>query len=216
LNTVDFTFESDKNQAIMKRSAKPKPDKGIVLDKDVNKDVETYYPHTDAEFIIERLKNNQFVSFRDRVSIALIFERNNFDVNVTSKELGIEPVLIKKYHAQVINRSIDEVNDERIEYMREVQMKVMQEIREKDSEFIKQAFDVKSSAMVNLQAAVESCYNVRDLTQLIKVLHDITSPTNKQEGQEGQNDNPATGKAQNVLLEIALNQINHFNINKKK
>lgn len=163
---------------------------------------------TDDPVLTRKLVAGGFVTYQDRLAVSKIYEANGYNLDKTARQLGVNEDQVKKWHEQVSDNAIGDVETEKREFAVEAQRVTDVAINVKESEFINLAFTVKELALKKVKELIPESESIRDLTAVVKVMHEINTG-NKLSDEESSN---LDNKSPSVMLQIAYQQLNNYNI----
>ena len=166
----------------------------------------------DDPIITRKLKNGEFLTYKDRVTVSEILKSNNYNIRETSRQLGVNEDQIKEWHRQVQESDYASVDAEKVEYAVAVNNEVQTALAQRNSRFIERAYTIKEMALTRLKDLIPESDSVRDMVAAIKVLHEIEHGGKMSE----QDEKELAGKPKNMLMEIAAQTIEIVNTNKGK
>lgn len=162
---------------------------------------------TDDPVLTRKLVSGGFVTFQDRLAASRIYESNNYNLDKTAKMLGVHKDQILKWHRQVRENAIAEVDDEKKVFAVEARAVTDKAMAVKESEFINLAHSVKSLAIERIKELVPESDSIRDLATVVKVMHEVETGAKLTEEERKGIDN----KPKSILMQIAYAQINTIN-----
>jgi hypothetical protein len=104
--------------------------------------------------------------------------------------------------------AVGEVKSEKREFALEARRVTDAAINVKESEFINLAFTVKELALKKVKELIPESESIRDLTAVVKVMHEINTGNKLSEDESSKLDS----KSPSVMLQIAYQQLNTYNI----
>lgn len=161
----------------------------------------------DDPILTRKLAAGGFVTYQDRLAVSKIFAANGYNLDKTARQLGVNEDQVKKWHEQVSCEAIGEVENEKREFAVEAQRVTAVAFDIKESEFINLAFNIKLAAIKRVQELIPEADSLRDLTAVVKVMHEINTGSRLSEEESNKLDN----KSPSVMLQIAYNTLNNFN-----
>lgn len=194
-----------------KKAARPKPAKEKIdkqaLEESMN--VRARVPGTEKMMVEDpvltrRIKTGGFVTWQDRLAVAEIYKQMKYNLSATAKILEIDPDTVKRYSDQVNRMAVDEVKQEKYEFMLAAKKATLEAMDIKESKFIELAFDVKKQAVEQIKDLLPGCDSIRDLVAVVKVMHEVGTGRKTAEELEGE----IEGKPASVLMQVAIQQLN--------
>jgi len=145
--------------------------------------------------LIEKIRKKKYMTYDDKMVISQLYQSSGLNVKTVQKELGLDPKLILKYHEQVIQRQRGEVDENILDV-------VVQNATYNSESFLEQANIVKIDALKRVQVALKYTRSIRDLTNALKVLHDVTM--------QMQQVNPDINPENSTMVQSVNQQINNL------